>query len=340
MTWRILDESGKAVASFPSLVNGEIGIIEPPPGAVEINISYAAGGALAAHEVKWYKFEVVTPDVITIDMGGSVYDTYLVLYDSMGNIVASDDDSGGSGTSKIVTEELVEGWYYIASFGKGDHSFSNAFVVNGGTSNGNFSISVSGSPSPEPPPKPPKPPDGASTFSSDLRRLHQDSGIVELFDFDATSIGGGVYHLTPYYLDGGTISFDGVVYSSFPVASFGWELTTTGTMPRPTIQVSNVTSVFLASIVALGDLTGMQVTRFFTYERYLDGQPEEDPTMHSRKEVYHVEQKLDHTNTAITWQLVSPIDRANIILPRRQYLKDEVGNNVWAPGLSRYLGAM
>jgi lambda family phage minor tail protein L len=177
------------------------------------------------------------------------------------------------------------------------------------------------------------------TFATDSRQLHQTSALVELYDFDATSIGGSTYHFTPYYHEDGYITFNGVPYSCFPLGSSGWELTASGTMPRPTLQVSNVTQTFLAAVISLGDLTGMSVRRFFVYDKNLDGQPGADPSATSRVELYFVEQKLEQTNNHITWQLSSPLDRADFIVPARQYLKDNVGGNVYAPGLSRYRGA-
>lgn len=177
------------------------------------------------------------------------------------------------------------------------------------------------------------------TYAADLRDLNQTSGLVELYTFDATAIGGAVYHLTPSPAAAGVITFNGIDYTCFPLSSFGWELSASGTMPRPTIQVSNVTAAFMAGIVSLGDLVGMKVTRFFTFEKYLDGAPAADPTKKSPTELYFIEQKLSHDAQSITWQLASPIDRANTVLPRRQYLKDQTTNNVWAPGLSRYRGA-
>jgi lambda family phage minor tail protein L len=178
-----------------------------------------------------------------------------------------------------------------------------------------------------------------TTYSEELRKLNQSSGIVELYRFDATAIGGTVYHLTPTPSELGVITFNGVTYTCFPLSSFGWEVSTSGTMPRPTLQVSNVTQTFLSAIVSLGDLVGMEVQRFFTFQKYLDGQPEADPSKKSVTELYFVEQKVQHDAQSITWQLASPLDRANTILPRRQYLKDETTHNVYAPGLSRYRGA-
>jgi lambda family phage minor tail protein L len=176
------------------------------------------------------------------------------------------------------------------------------------------------------------------TYNAELTQLNQTSPLIELYEFDATAIGGDTYYLTPYPAPDG-VTFNGVTYTAFPVASMGFEASTSGTMPRPTIQVSNVTSTFLAGIVALGDLVGMSVRRFFTYEKYLDGMPDADPFARSPTELYFVEQKVEHTASKITWQLASALDKSSIILPRRQYLKDNIGGNVYAPGLSRYRGS-
>lgn len=173
------------------------------------------------------------------------------------------------------------------------------------------------------------------TFQTEIRDLHGTSGRVELYTFDATLLGGQIYHLTPHWTSGGYLSFGGIQYSSFPLASDGWELSSTGTFPRPTIQVSNVTGVFLAAVIALGDLVGTKVTRFFTFEQFLNGSQNANDEEHSRKEIYYIEQKLEQTSEAITFQLTSPMDRS-IILPRQQFLRDDVPGAVWAPGLGRF----
>lgn len=177
------------------------------------------------------------------------------------------------------------------------------------------------------------------TIDADLRKLHQTSQLLELYDLDATNIGGSVYHLSPQWVTGGFFDFNGITYTCFPISSSGWELSSTGTAPRPTLQVSNVTQVWLSAITSLGDLTGMKVRRFRVFAKNLDGQPDADPTAISRPEVYYVEQKLEESKTRITWQLASPADRASVVLPARQYLKDDITGNVYAPGLARYRGA-
>lgn len=65
--------------------------------------------------------------------------------------------------------------------------------------------------------------------------------------------------------------------------------------------------------------------------------PFADSTAVSPTETYIVSQLVDYNPDTVTWKLVTPIDRPNVLLPRLQYLKDEVGNHVYAPGLNRIM---
>lgn len=175
----------------------------------------------------------------------------------------------------------------------------------------------------------------------DFLKLHSNEGdgLVELYTADATALGGSLYRFAPYYHPDGYLSFGGTHYTCFPVASAGWEFTASGTAPRPTLQVSNVTQSFLYGIINIDDLVGMEIQRFFTKVKYLDDGSSPDSSKRTPSEIYYVEQKTQHDARTVTWQLSSPIDRANLVLPRRQYLKDPTTGNVYAPGLGRYSGA-
>lgn len=181
------------------------------------------------------------------------------------------------------------------------------------------------------------------SFTEALFELHQTSGVIELFDLTAPN--EQEWHITPVWAPDGFITYGGTQYTCFPVAAVGWQLSTTGTLPRPTLSVSNVVPEFLLEVVTQGDLVGTEVRRYFTYEKFLDGKPDADPGAHSAIEVYYIEQKLEHTDTLISWQCISPFDQ-DVVLPRRQFLKDNlddvnpetgVKRTVWAPGLSSYI---
>lgn len=175
-------------------------------------------------------------------------------------------------------------------------------------------------------------------IAQDLQNQHQTSPLIELYTLDCSNLGGSVYRFTPMFAESGSVSFQGQQYFSIPIQTEGWEVTSSGTQPRPTLQVSNTHGAVLNAVITLGDIVGAKVTRLRTYEKYLDGMPEADANMHLRPDVLQVEQKTSHTNTHIAWQLSTILERLGTKLPRRQILKDQTARHLYAPGISRYRG--
>jgi lambda family phage minor tail protein L len=171
------------------------------------------------------------------------------------------------------------------------------------------------------------------TITQILQQLHQDSPLVELYTLDLTKIGGSVYRYTPHFADGGTLVFASVTYLSMPIITEGWEVTSTGTQPRPTISLTNVNQVMLNAVITLGDLVGADVILVRTFEKFLDGKPGADPTMKLPSQVMQIEQKLVHTDSVITWQLSSILDKFGSKLPAQQLTRTDF------PGLGRGRGA-
>lgn len=166
------------------------------------------------------------------------------------------------------------------------------------------------------------------TINSELSKINQDSGLVELFTLDCSSLGGATYYFTSnYYTDGSVVEWQGNTYTFIPIQSSGWETlgsTNQGaaTQPTPSITVSNVNKVLLTAVVSLGNIVGAKVTRYRTFQKFLDGQPSADSTQYVGPDVYYVNQKTTHTKNQITFQLINPIDMPGKQLPARQVLKD------------------
>ncbi len=61
-------------------------------------------------------YQIVLADDTPIDLrlNSNDFDAYLVLLDAKGNLVASDDDSGG-GTNSRITQQLTAGTYYVVA---------------------------------------------------------------------------------------------------------------------------------------------------------------------------------------------------------------------------------
>jgi lambda family phage minor tail protein L len=175
---------------------------------------------------------------------------------------------------------------------------------------------------------------------ADLLKTDQESGIVELFDVDLTMFGGDIYHLTPYNIPAGFTTFGGVNYFPFPIQLKDAAVSSTGTMPQPTLYVGRVENkLLLTAMVTFGrDLCGMIVTRRKTHEKYLATGSSPDGTKHTYIERYTAIQMVSNTKTQIAWKLAWPIDVPTALVPGMQYLKDQTTNNVYAPGLSRIIG--
>lgn len=168
--------------------------------------------------------------------------------------------------------------------------------------------------------------------STELRKLDQPSALVELFTIDCTQIGGSIYHFTPNVMpDGSNPVFRGITYQSLPVQTSGWELSASDTQARPTITVSNVTSVFMSAVQTLGDIVNAKVERVRTFYKFLDGQPAADRNAYiDPVDIYWVYQKTSQNKNVISWQLATPAEAFSMQLPTRQFLKD-----FGFPGLSR-----
>lgn len=180
------------------------------------------------------------------------------------------------------------------------------------------------------------------TISADIQQL-SPSAIIELFQVDASNQGLAA----PLYFHAGTnaiaqpIVFQGITYTPFPVEVSGFEYNGRGTLPRPTMRVSNVFSGITVLLLQYGDLVGARVTRIRTLARYLDGQPAADPTAEFPREVYYVDRKVSENRDIVEFELASALDLAGVQLPRRQIIQNtcpwvyrsaECGYTYRAPG--------
>jgi lambda family phage minor tail protein L len=161
------------------------------------------------------------------------------------------------------------------------------------------------------------------SISEELQKIHRDSPLIELYDLDMTVLGGPVLHFTPHFADGGVITFGGVDYVSTSITSGGWEISATGTQPRPELTVAIINDEMLAYVLSLGDCVGATITRRRTFHKFTDGQAEANSSFYLLPDTYKVERKTAQTDTVISWELSSEIDRFGLRIPRRQITKDK-----------------
>jgi lambda family phage minor tail protein L len=150
---------------------------------------------------------------------------------------------------------------------------------------------------------------------------------VELFQLDLTSISasGGIsyFHAGTNELDGPVV-WQGVTYQKFPISAEGFDKNLKGTLPRPTLRVSNVTGTITAMVLQYDDLVGAKVTRKCTFVRYLDASnftsgvnATADPNQSLDDEVFYVERKVSEDRLVVEFELVSALDFQGVQLPSR-----------------------
>jgi len=136
-------------------------------------------------------------------------------------------------------------------------------------------------------------------------------------------------------------------YLRFPIQCEGFEFTGTGTLPRPTISVSNIFGTLTAIMqnvnqTTIGnDLNGAKLTRIRTLARYLDavnftgntnpyGTP--DPSAEFPQEIYFLDRKISENRDVVQWEAISALDLVNVKLPKRIATRDIF------PGIGTFVG--
>ena len=148
--------------------------------------------------------------------------------------------------------------------------------------------------------------------------------IISLFRLDTTKAGGGVFHFVQGrdVEEGATIKFDGIEYTPADIEFEGLEMTGQGAFPTPTVRVSNTDGLIQSAINTWGDLLGCELRRIRTYKRFLDGEPEADPTAFYGADIFHVERKTEENQVYVEWELSAAIDQEGKNLPGRVVIRN------------------
>ena len=157
------------------------------------------------------------------------------------------------------------------------------------------------------------------------------SAIIELFELtlDATLHG---FSDTYRWHNGanadvtGNIVWNGNTYTRLPIQAEGFDYTNTGSLPRPTLTVSNLDSTMTTLLILVNatttgnDLGGATVKRIRTLKKYLDGEAAADPHAKFPDEVWYVDRKASENRDAVSFELASKFDLAGVMLPKRQLI--------------------
>lgn len=166
-------------------------------------------------------------------------------------------------------------------------------------------------------------------LASEIQKL-APSAVIELFELDATSLGGEVYcfHSGTNGLNQ-EIVWNGVTYGRYPIEATGFEFSGNAQVPRPKIRVSNILSAITTLLLEFDDLIGAKFTRRRTLAKYLDAvnfsgsvNPSADPTAEFPVDIYFVDRKSNEDRNTVEFELAAGIDLIGIQLPRRQVIQN------------------
>ncbi len=167
------------------------------------------------------------------------------------------------------------------------------------------------------------------TITSEIQKL-EPSAIIELFVLDASAFGGDVlrFHAGTNGLRQNLV-WQGNTYTAFPVRASGFDMSGNGQLPRPKLQVANVTGAITLLVLTYDDLLGAKITRKRTLAKYLDAanfpggtNPSADATAEFPDDVFFIDRKVTETRDIVEFELAAAFDVAGVQLPRRQIIQN------------------
>ncbi len=185
---------------------------------------------------------------------------------------------------------------------------------------------------------------------SELQSINPGS-VIELFTItlDSTLHGASTvyrFHNGANMNANGEVVWAGNSYTRFPIECTGFEFGSTGTLPRPTITISNILGTITTimqdvnTTTAGNDLNGAKFVRIRTLARFLDavnftgntnpfGTP--DPTAEFPQEIYFLDRKVTENREIVAWEAQSALDLINVKLPKR------IATRAIFPGIGTFL---
>ena len=175
--------------------------------------------------------------------------------------------------------------------------------------------------------------EAVSAVGEELNKL-APSAVIELFELDGTASSIGVDQIYRFHAGvneqiSGNIVWNGNTYQRYPVEATGFSYEGGGTLPRPTISISNVLSLGTTLVLEYNDLVGATVTRIRTLKKYLDAtnftsgtNATADPFAEFPREIYTVDRKVSENRAVVSFELAASFDVAGVKLPRRQIIQN------------------
>lgn len=159
----------------------------------------------------------------------------------------------------------------------------------------------------------------------------EPSAIIELFELELTEDVNGI-DVTFYYHAGtndltANVVFDSKTYPATPIEVEGFELSSKGTLPRPTMRVANV-SGSISSLLLLYNPLQAKLTRIRTCKKFLDAvnfsggtNPTADTTAKFQDQIYYIDRVSKENPQLVEFELTSKLELSTLALPGRQVVE-------------------
>ena len=157
------------------------------------------------------------------------------------------------------------------------------------------------------------------------------SAIIELFEMELSSSVHGSADVYRWHSGcnanvSGNIVFASQTYTRQAITAEGFEYSHTGTLPRPTLTISNLDGVMTTLLLLVNettvgnDLGGAVVRRITTLKKFLDGESAADPNARFPTQIFKVDRKASENRNIVSFELASDLDDPNSQIPRRQLI--------------------
>ena len=178
--------------------------------------------------------------------------------------------------------------------------------------------------------------------TAELQSLSNKS-IIELYSITLVSALHGSTNVSRFHSGVGmnsnaSIIWQGNTYDKVPVIAEGFEYTGKGTLPRPTLTVSNILGTITALMATanattpFNDLQGAKFIRHRTMAQFLDaanfpsnqnpfGTP--SSTTELPQEIYFIDRKVVENREIVQFELASVLDLNNIRCPKLQVTRKD-----------------
>ena len=195
-------------------------------------------------------------------------------------------------------------------------------------------------------------------FEIDISAILKDKGIIPDLTVEAQNIGfapakdvqdGILRFHNNIKVFNSYVVWQGKTYYPAPIQAEGFEASSKGVLPRPTLTLASQSetgtdqlALLKHEIRKLGDIINAKVTRRRTFAKYLDSINfmgasarstratgtlpdgyEPDPYAELPKDIYFIERKSTENKNVLTYELASVLDLEGIKIPKRVIVSDK-----------------